>query len=72
MLKGKCKRFEQQFDVPEPEHLLGEGWILLFCKAYGLKEHHEHREAESVDLQAVEEECKHIGIILTTFAPKDR
>ncbi|KAF8237194.1 hypothetical protein L208DRAFT_1248851, partial [Tricholoma matsutake] len=72
MLKEKHKRFEQQFDVPEAECLLGEGWILPFCKAYGLKEHHRHGEAGYVDLQAVEEEHKCLRVILTTFAPKDR
>lgn len=72
MLKEKRKKFEQQLDVPEAERLLGEGWILPFCKAYGLKEYRRHGEAGSVDLQAVEEERKRLGRILSTFALKDR
>ncbi|KAF8228277.1 hypothetical protein L208DRAFT_1404088 [Tricholoma matsutake] len=58
MLKAKQSKFEEQFNVPELEHLPGDGWILPFCKAYGLKERHRHGEAGSVDLQAVEEERK--------------
>jgi len=58
MLKAKWSKFEEQFDVPKLEHLPGNGWILPFCKAYGLKEHCWHWEAGSVDLQAVEEEHK--------------
>ena len=50
MLKAKWSKFEEQFDVPELEHLPGDGWILPFCKAYGLKECHWHGEAGSVDL----------------------
>jgi len=38
MLKAKRSKFEEQFDVPELEHLPGDGWILPFCKAYSLKE----------------------------------
>jgi len=72
MLKEKWKRFEQQFEVPEAECLQGEGWILPFCKAYGLREHHWHGEAGSVDLQAVEEEWKRLGMTLMTYAPRDQ
>jgi len=72
MLKEKQSKFEQQFDVPEAECLPGDGWILPFCKAYGLKERRRHGEAGSVDLQAVEQECKHLRMILTTFPRRDQ
>jgi len=72
MLKAKQCKFEEQFDVPESECLSGDGWILPFCKAYGLKECHWHGEAGSVDLQAVEEECKQLGMAMVTYPPKNR
>ena len=71
MLKAKWSKFEEQFDVPELERLPGDGWILPFCKAYGLKERRRHGEAGSVDLQAVEEERKRLGMILATYTPKN-
>lgn len=72
MLKAKRSKFEEQFDVPELERLPGDGWILPFCKAYGLKEHRRHGEAGSVDLQAVEEERKRLGMTLATYPPKNQ
>jgi hypothetical protein len=35
---------------------------------YGYKERHRHGEAGSVDIKAVREEQKHIGMILVTYA----
>ena len=71
MLKEKRKRFEQQFEVPKKECLLGDGWIAPFCHAFGIKECHRHGEAGSVDLEGVETECKHVGMILATYLAKD-
>ena len=62
----------EQFNVPDLERLTGDGWISPFCKAYGLKEHRRHGEAGSVDLQAVEEERKKLGMTLATYPLKDR
>jgi Tc5 transposase DNA-binding domain len=72
MLKAKWSKFVEQFDVSEFEHLPGDGWILPFCKTYGLKEHHQHREAGSVNLQAVEEEHKQLKMTLATYLPKNQ
>ena len=71
MLREMQARFEQKFDVPESEQLKGDGWIGPFCRAHGYKEHCRHGEAGSVDLEAVEVECKWLGMILKTYAPKD-
>jgi hypothetical protein len=72
MLKVKRLKFEEQFDVPEAERLSGDGWIAPFCKAYGYKERRRHGEAGSVDIEAVEEERKRIGMILATYAERDQ
>ena len=72
MLKAKWLKFEEQFDVPEVECLTAEGWIAPFCKAYGYKERRRHGEAGSVDIEAVKEERKCIGMILATYAEQDR
>jgi hypothetical protein len=72
MLKEKRARFEQEFDVPESEQLKGDGWIGPFCRAHGYKERRQHGEAGSVDLEAVKAERKRVGMILNTYAPKDR
>ena len=71
MLKAKRLKFEEQFDVPEVEHLSGDGWIVLFCKTYSYKERCRHGEAGSVDIKAVREEQKCIGMILATYAERD-
>jgi Tc5 transposase DNA-binding domain len=71
MLRGKWGKFEEQFDVPDTERPLGNGWITPFCKAHGLKECRRHGEAGSVDLEAVEAECKHVALTLMTYAPQD-
>jgi hypothetical protein len=68
MLRAKQPKFEERFDVPEAERLSGDGWIAPFCKAYGYKERHQHGEAGSVNIKAVREEQKHIGIILAIYA----
>jgi hypothetical protein len=72
MLKAKRLKFEEQFDVPEAECLSGDGWIAPFCKVYGYKERRRHGEAGSVDLEAVREEQKRVGMILATYAERDR
>jgi hypothetical protein len=72
MLKAKQCKFEEQFDVSEPECLSGDGWILPFCKAYGLKEHCQHGEAGSVDLHAIGEEYKWLGMAMVTYPPKNQ
>jgi hypothetical protein len=72
MLREKRAKFEEQFDVPETERLLGDGWIAPFCKAHGYKERRRHGEAGSVDLEAVEAERKRVALILKTYAPRDR
>jgi Tc5 transposase DNA-binding domain len=71
MLKAKRLKFEEQFDVPEAEHLTAEGWIAPFCKAYSYKERRQHGEAGSVDIEAVKEEHKCVGMILATYAKRD-
>jgi len=58
MLKAKRQKFEELFEVPEEEKLLGDGWLTSFCKTYKLREHQQHGEAGSVDLDAVEVERK--------------
>jgi len=71
MLKAKWLKFEEQFDVLETERLTAEGWIAPFCKAYGYKERRQHGEVGSIDIEAVKEECKHIGMIVVTYAEQD-
>jgi len=39
MLREKRSRFEDEFQVPEKERLLGEGWLHSFCKTYNIREH---------------------------------
>ncbi|KIK75163.1 hypothetical protein PAXRUDRAFT_173563 [Paxillus rubicundulus Ve08.2h10] len=56
MLREKRKRFENKFQVPETERLLGESWVQSFCKTYNIHEIRRHGEAASVDLNAVEVE----------------
>jgi hypothetical protein len=72
MLKAKQLKFEEEFNVPEEERLSADGWIVPFCKAYGYKERRRHGEAGSVDIEAMEAERKHIGMILATYAERDR
>ena len=72
MLKEKRRKFEEQLDVPEQEHLQGDGWVAPFCRAFGIKERRRHGEAGSVDLEAVEAERKCVGLIMAAYAPKDR
>jgi len=49
MLQEKRKRFEDLFNVPDIERLLGDGWLLPFCRAYKIKEYKQHGEAGSAD-----------------------
>jgi hypothetical protein len=72
MLREKRKRFENEFNVPEKERLLGEAWVQSFCKAYKLRERRRHGEAGSVDPKAVELERERCHRILAKFAPRDR
>jgi Tc5 transposase DNA-binding domain len=69
MLWEKHTKFKEQFDVPETERLLGDGWIAPFCKAHGYKECCRHGEAGSADLEAVEAERKRVALTLKTYAP---
>ena len=71
MLQEKCSRFEDEFQVPEKERLLGEGWLHSFCKTYKIQEHRQHGEAGSVDTVAVEAERERCQKILARFAPRD-
>ena len=72
MLKEKRTRFEDEFDVPEAERLIGGSWVQRFCKAYKICEHRRHGEAGSVDLEAVEAERIRCQRITARFAPRDR
>ena len=72
MLCEKRGRFEDEFNVPEKERLLGGHWVQSFCKTYKLREHRRHGEAASVDTEAVEMEKARCRRILAKFAPKDR
>jgi hypothetical protein len=72
MLKEKCKCFEDEFNVPESERLLGSSWVQRFCKAYKICEHKRHGEARSVDLEAVDAEQARCQQITARFAPRDR
>ena len=48
MLREKRKQFEVEFEVPERERLLGDGWIHSFCKTYRVHESSVRGEADSV------------------------
>jgi hypothetical protein len=61
MLKEKWQRFEELFEAPEEEQLSGDGWLAPFCKAYKIREHWQHEEAGSVDLDAVEVEDSNVN-----------
>ena len=54
------------------ECLSGDGWIVPFCKAHGYKERCQHGKAGLVDIEAVEAEHKHLGMILVTYAVEDQ
>lgn len=71
MLKEKRGRFEKCLNVPEAECLLGDGWIGPFCRAHKIKEHRQHGEAGSVDLDAVNAERKRMQNILASFKVED-
>ncbi len=71
MLHEKHKRFEELLQVPEEECLLGEGWVLPFCKVYNIKEHQQHGEAGSVDVEATEAERKHLQDLTKKYAAKN-
>ncbi|KIJ49861.1 hypothetical protein M422DRAFT_135371, partial [Sphaerobolus stellatus SS14] len=64
--------FENLLDVPQEEHLEGDGWVQSFSRAYGIKEFRRHGEAASVDLTAVKQEQIRVAEIVATFALKDR
>ena len=72
MLQEKRSRFENEFQVPKKERLLGEGWLHSFCKTYNIREHRRHGEAGSVDTVAVKAEREWCQKILARFAPQDR
>ncbi|KAF8558114.1 hypothetical protein OG21DRAFT_1405612, partial [Imleria badia] len=72
MLCEKRERIEEKLGVPDAERLKGTGWVASFCKAYNIKEHWWHREAGSVDPEAVKQEQEQIAKILSTFPLKDR
>ncbi|KAG5336964.1 hypothetical protein C0989_011374 [Termitomyces sp. Mn162] len=67
MLKERWKCFEEELDVPENEHVIGDGWIPSFCWAYKIKEYQWHGEADSVDLEAVEIEWQHVKKITDAY-----
>ncbi|KIK77587.1 hypothetical protein PAXRUDRAFT_166397 [Paxillus rubicundulus Ve08.2h10] len=56
MLQEKCRRFEEELQVPEKERLLSERWLQAFCKTYKIHDHWQHGEAGSVDTEAVQVE----------------
>ena len=72
MLKEKRSRFEELFNVPNEERLLGDGWVASFCRAYKIREQRRHGEAGSVDLATVKAEQVRVRSILSKFAPQDR
>jgi hypothetical protein len=72
MLREKRRRFEDKFQVPETERLLGESWVQSFCKTYKIREIHQHGEAASVDLDAVDTERLWCRQLLANYAPRDR
>ncbi|KAF9219086.1 hypothetical protein BS17DRAFT_811334 [Gyrodon lividus] len=70
MLREKQKRFEDKFQVPETERLLGESWVQSFCNTYKFHEICQHGEAALVDLDAIEAkqlQCQ----LLANYAPQD-
>ena len=69
MLREKRKRFENKFQVPEAERLLGESWVQSFCNTYKIHEIRRHGEAASVDLNAVEAERLRCRQLLANYAP---
>jgi hypothetical protein len=72
MLREKRRRFEDKFQVPETERLLGESWIQSFCKTYKIREIRRHGETASVDLDAVDTERLWCQQLLANYAPRDR
>ncbi|KAI6001861.1 hypothetical protein EDD15DRAFT_2192604 [Pisolithus albus] len=71
MLVAKWAKFKEQFNVPDEEHLKGDGWLDNFKRAYGIREYRCHGEAASVDLAAVEAEWTHLKAVLAKYTPKD-
>ncbi|KAF9226074.1 DDE-domain-containing protein [Gyrodon lividus] len=72
MLREKQRRFEDQFQVPDNERLLGDSWVQSFCKTYKICEFCCHGEAASVDQDAVEAERIQCRQLVAKFAPRDR
>ncbi|KAG6811566.1 hypothetical protein H0H87_010344, partial [Tephrocybe sp. NHM501043] len=72
MLREKRKRYKEEFEVPDDQCLLSDGWISSFCWTYKIKEHHRHGEADSVDLAAVKVERACIQKVLAPYALRDR
>jgi hypothetical protein len=72
MLVAKRETYEERFKIPDDEHLKGDGWLLSFKHAYGIKEFRRHGEAGSVDLSVVDAERAHLKVILANYTPKDR
>ncbi|KIJ26212.1 hypothetical protein M422DRAFT_192527 [Sphaerobolus stellatus SS14] len=72
MLVEKWARFEIALGVPEPERLVGNGWVPSFCKAYKIREFRRHGEAGSVDIDAVKDEQIRLAALIKKFAPEDR
>ena len=72
MLREKRKRFENKFQVPETERLLGESWVQSFCNTYKICEIRRHGEAASVNLDAVEVERLRCRQLLANYAPRNR
>ncbi|PVF93686.1 hypothetical protein CPB86DRAFT_683040, partial [Serendipita vermifera] len=71
MLIAKWQRFEDQFDVPEQERLVGRGWIRSFCQAYKLREVNKHGKAGLVDPEHVVQEQLHLLELLAHFPVAD-
>ncbi|KAF9228317.1 DDE-domain-containing protein [Gyrodon lividus] len=72
MLREKQRRFEDQFQVPDNEQLLGDSWVQSFCKTYKIREFCCHGEAASVDQDAVEAKRIQCWQLVAKFAPRDR
>ncbi|KAL7282003.1 hypothetical protein ACG7TL_003470 [Trametes sanguinea] len=71
MLVEKRAAFEEQLGVPKEQRLASDGWVLKFCKAYGIRDYRRHGEAGSVNLEAVEKERDRIREICKLYKPED-
>ena len=71
MLTEKRKCFKELLNILKDEWLTGKGWIASFCQTYHIQEIRQHREAASINTEAVEVEHKQLQAELAEYELRD-